>query len=53
MENKNQQLKYFVYARRSIEKKDKEERVASVESQLFEVREIAERENLKIISTFT
>src|SRR3989344_2651247 len=53
MENKNQNLKYFVYARRSIEKKDKEERVASVESQLFEVREIAKRENLKIIHTFT
>ena len=46
-------LKYFVYARRSIEKQDKEERVASVESQLFEVREIAKRENLKIIQTFT
>ncbi len=53
MEIKNQKLKYFVYARRSIEKKDKEERVASVESQLFEVKEIAKRENLKIIDTFT
>jgi len=49
----NSKLKYFVYARRSIEKRDKEERVASVESQINEVQEIAKRENIKIIHTFT
>ena len=40
MENKNKNLKYFIYARRSIEKRDNEERVASVESQLFEIKEL-------------
>ncbi|MFA5792201.1 MAG: recombinase family protein [Candidatus Paceibacterota bacterium] len=51
MEHKNKKLKYFIYARRSIEKRDNEERVASVESQLFEIKELAE--GLKIVETFT
>ena len=53
MQIENQKLKYFVYARRSIEKKDKEERVASVESQLFEVKELAKKEGLSILRVFT
>lgn len=52
MEEKNQKIKYFIYARRSIEKKDKEERIASIESQLREVREMAEKNNLNVTRTF-
>ena len=51
MENKNKNLKYFIYARRSIEKRDNEERVASVESQLFEIKELTK--GLKVVETFT
>jgi len=50
MENKN--IKYFLYARRSIEKSDREEKVASIESQIKEMREIADRDNLRIVGTF-
>ena len=51
METKTK-LRYFLYARRSVEKKDREERVASIESQLREVREMASRNGLKIVGTF-
>ncbi len=53
MKKENQQIKYFVYARRSIEKKDKEIKVASIESQLREVQEMAARNDLKIVGTFS
>src|SRR3989344_8150904 len=52
MEKQEQKIRYFVYARRSIEKKDKEIKVASIESQLREVREMATKEGLKIVGTF-
>ena len=51
MENKNQKLKYFIYARRSIKRKDKEERVASIESQLYEIKAFSK--GLAIVGTFT
>ena len=53
MDNSN--LKYFMYCRRSIEdKKDrKEERlVASLEDQIREMTEVADKHNLKIVKTF-
>ena len=53
MEEKNQKIKYFIYARRSVERKDKEERVASIESQLFEVKELAKQQKLRVVETFT
>lgn len=53
MEDKNKNLKYFIYARRSVERKDKEERVASIESQLFEVKELARQQKLRVVETFT
>jgi len=49
---KNQDLKYFLYARRSIEKSDKEERVASIESQISEMEEVAQKQGLKIVDRF-
>ncbi len=48
----NHDIKYFLYARRSVEKKDGEEKIISVESQLKEMRELGKREGLKIIKTF-
>jgi site-specific DNA recombinase len=48
---KETQIKYFVYARRSIEKKDNEDRVASIESQLYEINQLAK--GLKVVGTFT
>ena len=53
MDKSNQKIKYFVYARRSIEKREGEERVASVESQLFEVEDLAKKQGLKIVRTFS
>jgi DNA invertase Pin-like site-specific DNA recombinase len=53
MEDNNQKIKYFIYARRSVERKDKEERVASIESQLFEVKELARQQKLRVVETFT
>ena len=45
-------IKYFLYARRSIEKSDREEKVASVESQIKEMIDIAKDLNLKIVEIF-
>ncbi len=50
METKD--VRYFLYARRSIEKKDGEEKVASIDSQLDEMVELAKKENLHIVGTF-
>lgn len=49
---KNQELRYFLYARRSKVKTDKEESVVSVESQVSEMEEIAKKNGLKIIKVF-
>ena len=47
MENKN--LKYILYARRSIESSGKEEHIASTEDQIREMKEIAKRNNLNVV----
>lgn len=47
MEN-NQKIKYFLYARKSSESEDKQ--VASIDSQIEELKKIAQKEKLEIIA---
>ncbi len=49
----NQELKYFLYARRSIEKTDREEHVASVEDQIREMKQVAGKYELRIVKEFS
>ena len=43
--------KYFLYARKSTEEDDQQ--IMSIEAQLFELREFAQRENIEILEEFT
>lgn len=52
MEQSKQEIKYFLYARRSAEKTDKEINVASIDSQKAEMQELAKRQGLKIVGIF-
>jgi len=57
MNNKKQKIKYFLYARRSIVRKkgevDEDKDVISNETQKKEIRELATKEGLKIVDTFS
>ncbi|HBU69577.1 MAG TPA: hypothetical protein DEE98_04250 [Elusimicrobia bacterium] len=44
-------IKYFLYARKSSESEDRQ--VASIESQIIELKKVAERDGLEIVQTFT
>ena len=48
----NENIRYVIYARRSIEKTDKEDKVVSIDSQIKELRDLALQNNLKIVATF-
>lgn len=47
----NQQLKYFIYARKSTESEDKQ--LASIESQITELEQIVNRLGLNVVEIFT
>ncbi len=49
---KSNEMNYFLYARRSMEKKDEEKNVASIDSQLSVMKKLAETEGLKVIQIF-
>ncbi len=53
MELEKDKIKYFIYARRSVEKRDTEEKVVSIESQVKEMKELAEKNNLKVVGVFS
>jgi DNA invertase Pin-like site-specific DNA recombinase len=44
------QLKYFLYARRSSEGEDKQ--VASIDSQIVELQKLAKQNSLQIVEVF-
>jgi site-specific DNA recombinase len=52
MENSKKEIKYFIYARRSQQKSDKEINVASIDSQIKEMQEMARRQGLKVVGIF-
>ena len=43
-------MKYFLYARKSTDEPDRQ--ILSIEAQIIELKEFAERENLDIVETF-
>ena len=53
MTEEHQTIKYFLYARRSREKRDSEEKVVSIESQIKEMTEMAEAKGLEIVKVFS
>lgn len=49
--NKEKQITYFIYARKSSESEDRQ--VASIDSQLSELRKIASEHDLRVVEVFT
>lgn len=52
MEKELSKMKYFLYARRSMEERNGE-KVASIDSQIKEMKELAEKQNLNIVKIFS